>query len=404
MWDKIFLSVVPPPCHTPLSQMEECLLKIKKFIQSTGLSGDSILKQTFFIRAAGNADYYHKVEEFAACMQDQYGSVRPPTSFIAQPPADNGGVSAEVVILYRRSPNTRVVHKSLQHVRYTMVLSPSLKEVYGAGITASGRHEGISEQADKSFALMASILKTENLSFSHVVRQWNYIESILAQNCMNGIFRQNYQSFNDVRSHYYSSADFSSGYPAATGIGMNAGGVILEFIAFQGSKEVDILPLSNPLQKDAQQYKQDVLVGESLAEKTPPKFERAKLIVKDNSGLIFISGTAAVRGQNTVHRGDVIRQTRSTIQNISELISRKNLKKSGVATAFDTEPFSYLRVYVKHAEDFPTVRTVCEQTYGDIPSQYLVSDICREDLLVEIEGAVCVSAPQKHNNGEHNEK
>ena len=59
--------------------------------------------------------------------------------------------------------------------------------------------------------------------------------------------------------------------------------------------------------------------------------------------------------------------------------------------------FSYLRAYVKYEHDIPEFKKICQKHYGDIPSLYVVSDICRDNLLVELEGAVSVSVDKIHN-------
>ena len=41
---------------------------------------------------------------------------------------------------------------------------------------------------------------------------------------------------------------------------------------------------------------------------------------------------------------------------------------------------------VGHPEDFEACRTVCEKRLGGVPAIYAVADVCRPDLLVEIEG------------------
>ena len=85
-------------------------------------------------------------------------------------------------------------------------------------------------------------------------QQWNYIENIVGTftDSESEVVKQNYQQFNDVRSQYYGRSDFSQGYPAATGIGMNTGGVVIDFIALHPAPGQIILPLSNPRQIDAQ--------------------------------------------------------------------------------------------------------------------------------------------------------
>jgi hypothetical protein len=68
----------------------------------------------------------------------------------------------------------------------------------------------------------------------------------------------------------------------------------------------------------------------------------------------------------------VAAQTEVTLENIGIL--------SGSATP------DYLRAYVKRADDIPVVREVCERFWPDCETLYVVADVCRVELLVEIEG------------------
>jgi len=45
-----------------------------------------------------------------------------------------------------------------------------------------------------------------------------------------------------------------------------------------------------------------------------------------------------------------------------------------------------VRVYVKRQKDYGKVRAVCERRLGELPTIYAVADVCRPNLLVEIEG------------------
>ena len=45
-----------------------------------------------------------------------------------------------------------------------------------------------------------------------------------------------------------------------------------------------------------------------------------------------------------------------------------------------------VRVYVKRREDYPQAREVCEKRLGELPIIYAIADVCRPELLVEIEG------------------
>jgi hypothetical protein len=244
------------------------------------------------------------------------------------------------------------------------------------------------QASEKAFKAAIAILTQEGLSIHHIIRQWNYIESIAWVEELDDA-DQNYQIFNDVRAFYYDQGEFRYGYPAATGIGMDTGGVIIDFIALSESDQVTIKPIVNPGQIDAHRYSNDVLEGIS-ANKCTPKFERAKLVTIGSRNYIYVSGTASILGEKTMHVGDVEKQTLTTIDNINRLFSRENQEKLGLDFDVTKIRFSHLRVYVKHQEDIPKVERICESNLNCNSTLFLESDVCREDLLVEIEGVFTI--------------
>jgi hypothetical protein len=50
--------------------------------------------------------------------------------------------------------------------------------------------------------------------------------------------------------------------------------------------------------------------------------------------------------------------------------------------------YGHSRVYVKHRKDYRAIKNTVERYFPDLPAVYIVADICRDDLLVEIEGKV----------------
>jgi enamine deaminase RidA (YjgF/YER057c/UK114 family) len=99
-----------------------------------------------------------------------------------------------------------------------------------------------------------------------------------------------------------------------------------------------------------------------------------------------VSGTASIVNSRTCHPGDIVRQTEQTIENIERLIAPENFARHGLPGAGATlKDIAKLRVYVKHPEDYEKCRDVCERLLPRVPAIYLHADICRPDLLVEIE-------------------
>ena len=86
-----------------------------------------------------------------------------------------------------------------------------------------------------------------------------------------------------------------------------------------------------------------------------------------------------------------------TLTNIELLLSQKNLARHGAPGAGATlRDLAKLRVYVKRPQDYPIIRKVCEKRCGkNIPIIYVMADVCRSDLLVEMEGLAFVRRSAK---------
>ena len=82
--------------------------------------------------------------------------------------------------------------------------------------------------------------------------------------------------------------------------------------------------------------------------------------------------TAAIRGEESLKGVGLERQLRITMENIAELIADAKLVK--------------LRVYLKNKSDYEEAERLMN-TYGlNIPISYMWADVCRDELLIEIEG------------------
>ena len=202
---------------------------------------------------------------------------------------------------------------------------------------------------------------------------------------------QHYQIFNDIRSMFYGKSDFLNGYPAATGIGTSSGGVVIDFIALKGEQHVKITPVKNPVQVDAHRYTRQVLDNNDMVQehvRTTPKFERAKLILGDHYATLFVSGTAAIRGEQTIPENDAAVQTNITLENIGVLSGNQNLGSYGLPIPYKQKRVTLLRVYVKEASDIPSVSKMISEMHNNCPCLIMQSDICRGNLMVEIEGVI----------------
>ena len=211
-----------------------------------------------------------------------------------------------------------------------------------------------------------------------------YIEKITNYD---NVGHQHYQDFNDARSLFYTNVEWETGYPAATGIGTQCGGIMVDMDVLLCKDETILLTgVDNPLQVAAHAYSQQVLLGETILQaKTTPKFERAKAIWKEDHGFIYISGTAAIRGEQSLEGVGIEEQTLITLENIDYLVSNENLQRAGIPVTKKGELTNF-RVYVKYWKDLDKVRRILEAKYPKLPVIYTLTDVCRSELLIEIEG------------------
>jgi len=266
------------------------------------------------------------------------------------------------------------------------------RRVGASGLRPSTGEGSIMEERIDAFDQLQAILWEEKMEFSDIIRQWNYIEKITELVDDGTSLSQHYQVFNDVRSKYYKKANFINGFPAATGIGMDYGGISIDFIAASFKDSNSVVGLKNPFQIDAYTYSPKVLADNNLMSdfcRTTPKFERAKVIATPDGQWVFVSGTAAISGEESINNNNVEQQTELTIDNILSLISWENLHNHGIKKGNEVK-VDYLRAYVKNQHDIPQVMNICQKHFPQIHIACLVADVCRPELLVEIEGIALI--------------
>ena len=305
---------------------------------------------------------------------------RVPVTLIPQYLLPKGGLSLDI---YTLDGNIEISFKESSGICYGLIDSNEESLLFIEGIPAVDFSNSVQQQSDEIFGKLDKILSLHGFAVDDIVRQWNYIGSIVSHK--DG--KQNYQEFNDARSRYYSKAEWHNGYPAATGIGAEGDGVIVGGIAFKkaDNKSKSIYPIDNPLQVAAHIYSKRVLIDDAAnAVKSTPKFERAKLIETQRGACCFVSGTASIRGEESVDSGSARLQTIKTIENIEYLVSKENLVRFG-CRPYDLK-YLQLQVFIKNSQDFEDVKSVVEEAYPQIPVIYTVADVCRSELLVEIEG------------------
>lgn len=312
---------------------------------------------------------------------DRFGFSSPATVFVVQPPCCGAALGVELWAL--GGPDITVRHFNPQLLS---VESDGVRWIHCGGIRAAPEAVGPYAEALSAFDRLQQQLSLAGVGFDQVVRTWIYINGITD----NTDGQQRYHELNRARTDFYEPIRFGSTlrapwapeciYPASTGIGTQGPDIRMTCIALDTKRsDVFLLPLENPLQTPAYNY-------QSKYSPQTPKFSRAMALVQGHFVTTLVSGTASIVNAKTCHPGDIIRQTEQTIENIARLIAPENFTRHGLPGAGATvRDLAALRVYVKYGSDYEACRSVCERLLPPVPAIYLVADICRSDLLVEIE-------------------
>ncbi|MBI5688017.1 MAG: dioxygenase [Verrucomicrobia bacterium] len=313
----------------------------------------------------------------------RYVDEPPVTTFVHQPPCSGAALAIEVwatggKTVYVERPAPNVLQVSMGNITWT----------HCGGITPRNTTGSVYAQSLDAFQQMKQKLKKAGVEMDHLIRTWLYLGNITGPE---GDLER-YMELNRARTDFYEGVKFGRGhvmagvrqavYPASTGIGMCGSGITMSATAIDTDrKDVFILPLENPQQTPVYEY-------EAVYSPKSPKFVRAMAEAIGDYVVIWISGTASIVNSKTLHTGNPGKQADQTLTNIELLLSQKNLARHGAPGAGATlRDLAKLRVYVKRPQDYEIIRKVCEKRCGkDIPIIYVVADVCRSDLLVEMEG------------------
>ena len=213
--------------------------------------------------------------------------------------------------------------------------------------------------------------------YPHWLRAWHFLARITDGDGE----QERYRRFNAGRRRAIElHGELHRDLPAATAIGTHSSGLSICFLA--GKRP--ITQVENPRQISAFNYPAEYGAHS-------PAFSRAALYRSAPNASLFVSGTASIVGHATRHRGDAIEQTREALRNVNALLEHATERH------FDGQR-SLLglahKIYVRHPEDWPAIREVLSQSLqSSQPVLPLHADICRRDLLVEIEGVYGLASP-----------
>jgi enamine deaminase RidA (YjgF/YER057c/UK114 family) len=276
---------------------------------------------------------------------------------------------------WRRNGLTYLLLQNIQALRKEDLTPPILPLSKGRSEEGlSSRSLSKSLQTRHMLERAERILRRNGASYKDVARTWLYLSEIVDW----------YPDFNKVRSEKYGEFGIMPGpgdarilLPASTGIGANlpsgaAASMDLLAVIENGNMPSPVRKLANRGQLDAFRY--------------GAAFSRGAVIEADDVKLIHVSGTAAIDEHGvSLYPGDIRSQIDCTLDKVETLLGQEGAGLSDIcaATVFVKQP-EYASLFWEMAKD---------RGLDEFPAVCVVADVCREELLFEIDAEVVVNRP-----------
>jgi enamine deaminase RidA (YjgF/YER057c/UK114 family) len=243
--------------------------------------------------------------------------------------------------------------------------SPGLTYLTLSGI-AGGKSGGHAKQAREMLEKGELAIKQFSGDFICVPRTWMWLGDILSW----------YGEFNAVRNQFFTERGLigkgsRQSMPASTGIGLGLG----------GSKQfgMDLTAVIAP--KDSIEFL-GAIGRQQCALNYGSAFSRASQANSPAGKTVFVSGTASIDAKGaTTHIGDARGQIEATIENVRAVLRDMNCGDGDVV-----QTVAYCKTTMEEGifQEF--------KSRIDWPWVTVIGDICRDDLLFEIEAAAMPQA------------
>ena len=208
------------------------------------------------------------------------------------------------------------------------------------------------------FQKMDTVLKPFGLDFHSTARTWLYAHDILSW----------YDKLNRARDRFFTEKDvFNRRIPASTGVSLSnpldyaIETELLAAVPKNGSAQ--IRPVESPLQCPAIQYRSS--------------FSRAMEIATLEQKRLYISGTASIDPHGkTIFVGNTPLQIDHTMKVVEAILHNVGMGWTDTVRAI---------AYFKSRNDYPQFDQWLQKHNITLPHIKLECDICRDDLLFELE-------------------
>ena len=373
----VFASAVPRCNGTLEEQTHDALNTIARVIDDKGAAG-TIVEQAVFI------DDTEQIPLCREIINSFYGDQMPATTYIPQSPCAGKHLAIEALGVGRGKDDVRIKRYSENLV---VTSHDNVSWIHCGHVLPQTPSLSVYDRSRNAFEQMQANLASVGINFDQIVRTWLYLGDIVGPENDT----QRYKELNRARTDFFKPFHFGNShastaasgtvYPASTGIGTDGRDLLMSCVALATQRDdVSLTPLENPQQVAACKYS-------PTYSPQSPKFSRAMAIRIGQTDTVLVSGTASIIDSESRYIDDVQGQTHQTLDNIAALISSENFRQYSLPGGGQTlDDLAIARVYIKRREDYDLVKAICEARLGELPTIYAVADVCRPELLVEIEG------------------
>lgn len=276
--------------------------------------------------------------------------------------------------------------RELDHVTDCTVRGDDDLSLLTARVRNAGHLDALSFQRQTVLAYRAIALTLKQRAARHPIRFWNFIPDI---NKPISESLSRYMVFNAGRcaafyEWYGDSNSFGRYVATASGVGHAGNDLVIHCLSANALGNA----VENPRQIASYRYS-------SQFGPLPPMFARATMVKLDSfdDSLLLVGGTSSIRGECSLHQGDLIQQTCETLHNLAAVV------RAGAATVGDEEfgqhpcdttllnRFRSLRVYhVRPCDRHAIADTLAHHFPNNVEIEWRHAHLCRPELLVEIEG------------------
>lgn len=224
-------------------------------------------------------------------------------------------------------------------------------------------------EAAATHAYGALLAHSRDLGYPHLLRIWNYLDDITEGEGD----AERYKRFCTGRARGLGEQFCTTTLPAATAIGRIQSNARLQ--VYWLASRTPGLPLENPRQLSAYRYPRQY--GPQ-----PPSFARAMLPVAPLP--LLLSGTASIRGHESLHLDCVDSQLDETVENICSLIDVARARRPSLPAMPGAS--TSLKAYVREAGELARVDELLAERLPGVPRLVLHARVCRRELRLEIDG------------------